>query len=285
MPLIAFWAATLPRYRADRSGSASVICRAEATTACSPMTIAWPLCRCFGYNDRVTLRLCSDPSAADWLTTSTLPWDQLVTFGPSGFAAYARMLLLPDPQYPGQSENDAATDDDLPPELEQLRAALHVLTDHTRTPGDCYFCLWDGWGFGDAVPGSQDGHGMPLIYGGDGGQYVAMGTASARPGVAPGGPVRHEPKVVVPNRSYFLFRGNISDLGDWSVDDTWTDPPRPDTPPAFVWPADHAWCISNDVDPHWIGVGASTRALDQLAAHPVVDVVPADPREDQPHYQ
>lgn len=71
------------------------------------------------YNDRVTLRLCSDLSAADWLAGSDLRWDKLVTFGPSGFAAYARLLLLP--QYPGQSENDAATDEALPAELEQLR--------------------------------------------------------------------------------------------------------------------------------------------------------------------
>jgi hypothetical protein len=240
-------------------------------------------CRCFGYNDSVTLRLCSDLSAADWLTTSSLAWDKLVTFGPSGFAAYARLLLLPDPQYPGQSENDAATDDELLPELEQLRAACSVLADHTRTPDDCYLCLWDGWGFGDEVPGPQ-GHGMPLSYGG-GGQHVTLEPAGARPGMAAGRPVRHEPKVVVPNRTYSLFRGNISDLGDWSVDDTWTQPPRPDTPPAFVWPADRAWCISNDVDPHWIGVAASTRAVDQLAAHPALDVVHADPHEDPPHYQ
>jgi hypothetical protein len=38
----------------------------------------------------VTLRLCSDLSAADWLAGSDLRWDKLVTFGPSGFAAYAR---------------------------------------------------------------------------------------------------------------------------------------------------------------------------------------------------
>lgn len=255
------------------------------SAAVARKTTAWPpRCRCFEYNDRVTLRLCSDLSAADWLTTSSLAWDKLVTFGPSGFAAYARLLLLPDPRYPGQSENDAATDD-LLPELEQLRAACSVLVDHTRTPEDCYFCLWDGWGFGDAVPRSQDEHGMPPSYGGDGGRYVARESAGARPGVAPGGQVRPEPKVVVPNRAYFLFRGNISDLGDWGVDNGWKEPPRPDTPPAFVWPADHAWCLSNDVDPHWIGVAASTRALDQLAAHPGLDVVRADPREDPPYYQ
>ena len=54
--------------------------------------------------------------------------------------------------------------------------------------------------------------------------------------------------------------------------------------PAFIWPADHAWCIANDVDPHWIGIGADTPAIDQLVAHPLLDVVPADPRQEQPYY-
>jgi len=115
---------------------------------------------------------------------------------------------------------------------------------------------------------------------------VDLETAGARPGVAPGGQVSHEPKVVVPNRAYFLFRGNISDLGDWSVDNAWKELARPDTAPALVWPADHAWCISNDVDPHWIGVAASTRALDQLATHPAFSTWSrADPREDPPRYR
>ena len=33
-----------------------------------------------------------------------------------------------------------------PDETAQLRVALETLTRHTRTPDDCYFCLWDGWG-------------------------------------------------------------------------------------------------------------------------------------------
>lgn len=233
----------------------------------------------------MTLRLCSDLSAADWLTTSGLPWDQLVTFGPSGFAAYARVLLLPDPQYPGQPEHDEVADRDLPADVEQLGAVLRALSQHTRTPNDCYFCLWEGWGFGDAVPRPQEGPGMPLIYGGDGGRYVALETSGTARPAAPGSPVRREPRVVVPNRAYFLFQGEISDLGDWGVDESWPDPPRSDTPPAFVWPADHAWCITNDVDPHWIGIGAETRAIEELAAHPCLDVVSADPREAPPHYQ
>lgn len=66
----------------------------------------------------------------------------------------------------------------------------------------------------------------------------------------------------------------VSDIGDWDV-----------PYPAFVWPADRAWCVAADVDPHWAGIGADTAAIDRLVADPHLDVVPADPREDQPCYR
>jgi hypothetical protein len=119
---------------------------------------------------------------------------------------------------------------------------------------DCYFCLWDGWG-------SQ---------------------------VAPAFPpsMLRGPKVVVPHRAYVLFRGSVTDLGDWGAADRWPGLPRRDLPdPAFIWPADHAWCVANDVDPHWAGIGADGSAIDELLAHPRLDVVAADPRDKQPSYR
>ena len=224
----------------------------------------------------MTLRPCSDLSAADWIASSDLRWDQLVTFGPPGFSAYARLRLIPDPDHAGQEEHDAEIDDDAPSESAQLRAVLQVLERHTRTPDDCYFCLWDGWG--------------AAIYGGDGARILDLRTGTTRPGpqIAPAFPhsVLHGPKVVVPNRAYFLFHGKISELGDWDAAENWPGQPRSDMPdPAFIWPADHAWCIANDVDPHWIGIGADTPAIDRLLAHPFLDVVPADPRQEQPRYR
>src|SRR5262245_1538655 len=50
----------------------------------------------------MTLTLCEDASAAAWITSSDLPWQQLVAFGPAGFQAYARLRFLPDPAYAGQ---------------------------------------------------------------------------------------------------------------------------------------------------------------------------------------
>jgi hypothetical protein len=222
----------------------------------------------------VVLIPCPDLSAAGWITASDLPWRQLVGFGPGGFPGYARLRFLPDPAYVGQSENDV--DFDATDETAQLRVALGTLTRHTDTPDDCYFCLWDGWG--------------PDIEGGDGARVLdhQTGRVSRGPLIAPAFPpaVLHGPKVVLPGRAYFLFRGSVSDLGDWGAADARPGQPRLHMPdPAFIWPADHTWCVANDVDPHWAGIGASVSAIDELQADPRVDVVRADPHQDQPYYR
>jgi hypothetical protein len=176
----------------------------------------------------VTLTLCSDVAAADWITRSGLPWYQLVTFGPAGFDAYARLRLLPDPVRPGQSESDAEAEDW---RIEQLPRLFAALAAHTTTAGDCYVGVWDGWGQAEPAP-----------------------------------------KVVVPHREFWLFRGPLTGIGA-------------DDQAAFVWPADRAWCFTHDVDPHWAGIGGSAELIHHLVADPRLDVVPADPAEQQPSYR
>jgi hypothetical protein len=94
----------------------------------------------------VALTPCSDLAAADWIVFSVRPWQQLVCFGPEGFPAYARLRFLFDPAHEGQRDNDVDLGEGAATETALLRAAIQTLTRHTRTPDDCYFCLWDGWG-------------------------------------------------------------------------------------------------------------------------------------------
>jgi len=230
-----------------------------------------------------------DVSAAAWITNSDLPWQQLVAFGPSGFEAYARLLFLPDPTSAGQQERDL--DPEAPSERELLSVALSVLRRHTRTPDDCYFCRWDGWGAD--TDGDDDARITTL--------EIAMRppheisretrdpTRSARPSPAIAPDPSHVgfsgPKVVVPNRAYFLFHGSLSELDDREDAKLSLSPAKSETfDAAFVWPADHAWCIAKDVDSHYAGIGAASGAIDELLAHPDLDVVPADAHVEPPHY-
>lgn len=225
----------------------------------------------------MTLTSCSDLSAAGWIAESDLPWPQLVCFGPAGFEAYARLRFLPDPDYPGQSENDAYRDQHT---IDQLPTLFELLAAHTSTPSDCYFCVWDGFGTTEGGDGA-------IILRDEHGAAARIDRPGFHPGLEPrSGPSAFEAsKVVVPNRAFFLFRGPLEEIGNWDTAAMWPGHPRLDqADPAFVWPSDHAWCVSHDVDPHWAGVGAGTSVIERLAADPRLDLVPANPAEEQPFY-
>ncbi|PMV16515.1 hypothetical protein C1Y27_31360, partial [Pseudomonas sp. GW704-F2] len=77
----------------------------------------------------------------------------------------------------------------------------------------------------------------------------------------------------MPNRDYWLFRGTLADYADWSVENSarWPWGSSPD--PAFIWPADHAWCITNDVDPHFAIIAAPEEAIIRIVADSRIDAV------------
>jgi hypothetical protein len=228
------------------------------------------------------LSLCSDLSPAGWIVASSLPWKRLVTFGPAGFEAYARLRFLPDPAYEGQSENDVEVDDDVP-DADRLRMLLEVLAAHTTNRDDCFCCLWDGYGelYGRGETAVTD-NGSVMI-------RTDEPPADAQPSLAPASmlpsPAVDVPKVVVQNRAYYLFHGSLAEAGDWGAASPWPSLAGLDMPePAFIWPADHAWWIANDVDPHWAGIGADKHVVAELIADPRLDVVTADPHDEPPAY-
>jgi hypothetical protein len=203
------------------------------------------------------------------------PW-QLITFGPAGFAGYARLRFVPDPRFPGQREADIDDEDISESEAALVQGVLDVLARHTTTPDDCFFCLWEGWG--------------SAIRGGDGLRIANFDTGTVTRGqaMAPAfdRAIIEGPKLSVPYRNYLLFRGPLTDFGDWGAADYLPGMPRTDMPnPAFVWPADHAWCVANDVDPHWAGIGASAAAIDELLRAGGLDIARSDPTEPQPEYR
>ncbi|WP_430782397.1 hypothetical protein [Actinoplanes sp. G11-F43] len=83
-------------------------------------------------------------------------------------------------------------------------------------------------------------------------------------------------------RHVALLRGPLRAIEEWEADfgDGFAI-----APPAFVWPADHSWCFTSDVDPHFAGIGAGRAAIAALLADPGLDVVAADPDGEHPFYR
>lgn len=190
------------------------------------------------------LRHAFSAEPADWI--SDLTFREATSFGPSGFAAYARLRYIPDPVRPGQSENEVEVPEDHLSDLDQARLAFAHLAQHTETAEHCYVGIWDGY-HDDRLP------------------------------VGPGPHVRFD----LPHRRYLLLEGPLDALRFWETD---LGPRAPHVPPAFVWPADRAWIFVSDVDPHWAGIGASREAITELTDDPVLDIVAADPDLAQPYY-
>lgn len=190
------------------------------------------------------IRHVSSAEPAAWI--SGLTFQEVTTFGPTGFAAYARLRFIPDPARTGQREDQVEVAEDHLSDLEQARRAFDHLAKHTTTADHCYLCIWDGFRY-DELP------------------------------VGPG------PHVMVdlPHRRYLLLEGSLDALHSWETD---LGLGGPLVPPALVWPADHEWIFVSDVDAHWAGIGASQEAMTELLNSPLLDIVPADQQAQQPYY-
>ncbi len=185
-----------------------------------------------------------DLTAAQWI--ADLSFHEVVSFGPAGFAAYARLRFIPDPTQDGQDEADVELPDDHLTDLDQAWRAFARLARHTTTADHCYVGVWDGYPYD-------------------------------RPPIDP----EHRNVLDLPHRRFLLVEGPLDALRTWESD---LGRGGPSVPPALVWPADHSWCFVSDVDPHWAGIGASAAAIDDLLHDPALDIVLADRDRPQPTY-
>ncbi|WP_034486045.1 hypothetical protein [Actinomadura oligospora] len=120
----------------------------------------------------------------------------------------------------------------------ELAALVPVLAAHTGTPGSCWFCLWDGWGW---IPGEV--------------------FASA-------------PRVRLPHRDYLLFAGPLdaaTELGQRG--DGYFLPQSPN----LFWPDDHSWCAATEVDLDSTYVGGSSGLIGALLSDDRIEGVPVTP--------
>jgi hypothetical protein len=83
-------------------------------------------------------------------------------------------------------------------------------------------------------------------------------------------------------RRYALARGTVEDWARWVADAP--EPHGRAFPPAFIWPADRAWCVAFDVDAHFAGAGASEEAITRLLDADGLETVPTTYASTPPLY-
>ncbi len=214
-----------------------------------------------------------DKSEARWVEESLSEFGKVRSLLPEGFPAYARVFhpayLDDNHQQPVQwstiaswtgrtvhplmqferianlSENHGDIYKDPPwglvPEhgsipANECRALVDALRGFTSTPDECYFCLWEGYG------------------------YLAQGLYKAASRVRGEG------------RNYLLFRGPIESVVTFLEGERpfWADTPN------IWWPADRAWCVATDIDLYDTYVGGSDECIEAIMSHPELEALPAD---------
>ena len=124
-----------------------------------------------------------------------------------------------------------------------------VLTQHTSSSDNCWFCIWDGYAWmhgGHAVTGNP-------------------------PGLVPAA-VRSGGRVRLPGRDYYLYRGDLRAATTF-VGWPW------DLRPNLWWPADRAWCVATEIDNVSTYVGGTTELAVELITDTVLGAIPIMPAE------
>ena len=226
----------------------------------------------------------------DWITERLEPFGESVTsVVPAGFLAYARILhpaeepgtgdrlvrwsevarwsgvaLRPDAQFhsialPGVRPEAPAPWRSQGPEqgrlyLPDADVLAEVLRRHTSTPEECFFGLWDGYGY----------PGVPLV-------AVGSPPADPLPDPIPAG-VRQGPLLHLPKRDYLCYAGPVEAI---------TAPTglSPHQTANLAWPADRAWFVASGIDLPWTYVGGSAALVDAVLSDGRIEALPASPTD------
>jgi hypothetical protein len=123
-------------------------------------------------------------------------------------------------------------DGDFPPAT--LAALCGILGRHTKTPDECYFGVWEGYGW---VP--RDG--SPVA------------------------------KLEVENRAYLLLRGPLSGVGEIGY---WMGDYFQQQAPDLIRPSDQSWYVAGDTDLDSTYLGGSAALVRELVADPRLEAWP-----------
>ncbi len=130
----------------------------------------------------------------------------------------------------------------------QTNALIRLLATYTSTPEDCWFCLWEGYGY---------------LTGGRAVAYLWAGKPGTSRPPPPPPPKLKKSRVRLPGRDYLLFTGAVAQGESW------------DDGPNLWWPGDRSWCVASEIDLPYTYVGGSSDLIGEILAHPLLEALPA----------
>jgi len=134
-------------------------------------------------------------------------------------------------------------------EPDSLAALLDVLEGHTAAAQQCWFGLWEGYGWPFGTERST-------------GAGASDGTERSAGDGAPR--IDFDARVELPKRNYVLFGGPLGatpEIGHWPTPD-WFLPHSPN----ILWPDDASWCVASEIDLYCTYVGGSRALINDLLA-------------------
>lgn len=258
----------------------------------------------------VDVQWSADVAQADWIGPRLAPFEEgcVTSVVPGGFAAYARLLhpasgegdrpvrwsevasragttmrrdgffaeiaLLP-PDHAGRGVTPwarAPNDTRLHPS--DATALVELLRTHAGRAQDCWFCLWDGFGWESSSQGSMV---LDDSASGDRATHIGPSQALDTPEESPvPQEVLDGPRVQLPNRDYLLYEGEAHEALAFAESEQVT--------PNLWWPADRTWCVGSEIYTDWTFVGGSVELVDQLAEDPRLEAHRIEP-DDRPRLE
>jgi hypothetical protein len=176
-------------------------------------------------------------------------WSRLPFRSDAQFHSIALSEVAPDTPPPWQGHGPILGSL-YPPDAENL---TRFLREWTSTPEQCWFCLWDGYGWENR---------QLLVPIGEPAESLSDPVPQR---------VRKGPRVHSPGRDYLHFYGPVeAAMATVHLADS-------NQTPNLWWPQDQAWCVASEIDLPWTYAGGSPDMIDRLLADESIEAIHADP--------
>ena len=174
---------------------------------------------------------------------------------PAGFGRQANGAAVAPPPAEGQGPREGTL------YTADAEAIAAIARAWTATPDECWFCVWDGFGWEHAsVSAVLTENGQPP-------EIIEEPRRDPLPAS-----VRAGPRVRLPNREYLLYQGPAEAVtATAGVHDSQGQCAN------LWWPADHAWCVASEIDLPWTYVGGPRGLIDAILADDRIEALPAAP--------